>query len=62
MGQVKTRAIEGVKCPKCAEPMEQRPGSFYWRGDFRPGWVCVKCNSLWAIKWEEIPPLKGTGI
>lgn len=35
---------------------------FYWRGEYKPGYVCVTCNSLWAIAGHEIEPLRGTGI
>ena len=45
-------------CPKCGEPMERRENQFFWRGDFRPGHVCVACNALYAIAGEEIAPLK----
>jgi hypothetical protein len=54
--------MDNALCPKCAHPMEKREGMFYWRGDFRPGWVCIPCNSLHAIKNREIEPLKGDGI
>lgn len=49
-------------CPKCEQPMERREGMFYWRGDYKPGWVCVSCNALWSIKGEEIAPLVGNGL
>ena len=45
-------------CPKCGEPMERHERQFFWRGDYRPGHVCVPCNALYAIKGEEIAPLK----
>lgn len=39
---------------------------FYWRGDYKPGWVCPICNALYAIPGEEIEPLralrKGEGL
>lgn len=57
-------ATNNTACPKHPEhgPMEYRQGMFYWRGDHYPGWVCVPCNALWAMKGEEMPPLKGEGI
>lgn len=38
--------------------MDKRDGMFYWRGDFRPGFVCTNCNALFPVAGEEIEPLK----
>lgn len=45
-------------CLKCNKPMERKENMFFWRGEFKPGWVCAICKGLWPIKDEEIEPLK----
>ena len=47
----------GDPCPKCNKPLERRSYSFYWRGDYKDGAFCVKCNAIWPIINEEIAPL-----
>lgn len=37
----------GDPCPKCATPMVERGGMFYFRGLSCKGIVCVPCNALW---------------
>lgn len=49
---------QGPNCPKCGLPMERRDAQFFWRGDYRPGYVCVSCNALWPVPGEEIAPLR----
>ena len=46
--------------PKCPEghQMERKEAMFYWRGKFRPGFVCPICKSLFVVPGEEIPPLR----
>lgn len=34
-------------CPKCNDPMEATPGTFYWRGRYFAGLVCKRCNALY---------------
>ena len=34
-------------CPKCSQPMIERPAGFFWRGAVWPGLVCKICNALW---------------
>ena len=48
----------GDPCPSCNAPLERRPASFYWRGEYQDAAFCKACNSIWAIAGEEIPPLK----
>ena len=45
-------------CPKCGAEMGRREQMFYWRGEWKPGLVCVKCNALWPVPGDEIPPLR----
>lgn len=48
----------GDPCPKCAAPLERRPRMFHWRGVFYDGAVCPANHGLWAIRGEEMPPLR----
>jgi hypothetical protein len=52
-------------CPS-GHQMVRHERVFYWRGDYKPGWVCPICNALYAIPGEEIEPLralrKGEGL
>jgi hypothetical protein len=45
-------------CPNCGAQMERRDSMFFWRGNSRPGHVCVPCNALYAIAGDEIEPLR----
>jgi ribosomal protein L24E len=49
-----------AKCPKCGNEMERREGMFYWRGDSRPGYVCLRDNALYVVPGDEIEPLRRT--
>lgn len=42
----------------CGNKMEKMENMFYWRGDWRPGWVCVTCKALFPVAHEEIEPLR----
>lgn len=48
----------GDPCPSCGGDLKRRASMFYWRGTSYDGAVCAPCNSLWAIKGEEMPPLR----
>lgn len=47
----------GDLCDK-GHPLERRTGMFFWQGQFYDGAYCKTCNALWAIKCEEMPPLR----
>lgn len=49
---------DATDCPKCSKPMEKRAGMFFWRGEFKPGLVCVPCHALYVVPGDEIPPLR----
>lgn len=50
--------VEGDLCEKCDAPMERLHHAFYWRGEFFDGVGCRECRSLYAIRGEEMPPLR----
>lgn len=58
----RSRSSNSVKHEKCGGDMVKRSNMFYWRGDWRPGWVCLECRALYAVAGDEIEPLKGTGL
>ena len=47
----------GDPCPLCGAPFQRRPRMFFWRGEYFDGAVC-SVHGLWAIKGEEMPPLR----
>lgn len=47
-----------MKCPICDKPMEKQANKFYWRGEWKPGWVCHTCPALFEVRGDEIEPLK----
>jgi hypothetical protein len=48
----------GDPCPRCQKPLTRGEGMFYWRGQSADAAVCRPCSSMWALKGEEIPPLR----
>lgn len=53
------KLTDGDVCPKCQGKLLRTPDMFYWRGTCKDGLVCELCRALWAIRGEEIEPLKG---
>jgi hypothetical protein len=56
------KALGEHPCPKCARPMEVRPGMFFWRGRHFSGLVCAPCKSLWNNPDDSFEAAVGPGV
>jgi hypothetical protein len=44
----------GDPCRRCAAPVEQREGMFYFRGRSFPGLYCAACRALYPFPTDNI--------